>query len=170
MTNPIRPTDDQARALAQDLMAQARSAALGVITPDGVAMVSRVAFGLSAQNEPLTLVSSLANHTGALQANPDCSVMVGEPGARGDPLTHPRLTLQARARIIPFGTSDYTEMAAHYLRDHPKAKLYIGFADFAFVLFDVTRGHLNGGFGKAFILTPADLGLPLVSGVNPHRD
>lgn len=170
MTNPIRPTDDQARALARDLIAQNRSAALGVITPEGHPMVSRVAFGLSEQNQPLTLVSALANHTTALLSNPDCSVMVGEPGERGDPLTHPRLTLQARARIIAHDTAQYSEMATHYLRDHPKAKLYIGFADFAFVLFDVTRGHLNGGFGKAFVLTPADLGLPDVSGIDAHAD
>ena len=43
----------------------------------------------------------------------------------------------------------FKEMAAHYLRDHPKAKLYIGLTDFSFVLFTVTTGHLNAGFGKA---------------------
>ncbi len=50
-------------------------------------------------------------------------------------------------------------MAAHWLRDHPKAKLYIGFADFSFALFDVQSAYLNGGFGRAFVLTPGDLGL-----------
>ena len=49
--------------------------------------------------------------------------------------------------------------AAHWLRDHPKAKLYIGFGDFHFALFSVTGAFLNGGFGKAFFLTPVDLGL-----------
>ena len=48
-------------------------------------------------------------------------------------------------------------LRAHYLATHPKAKLYIDFADFNFVGFEVEAGHLNGGFGKAFRLTPADL-------------
>ena len=45
-----------------------------------------------------------------------------------------------------------------YLARFPKAKLYIGFTDFAFYRFDIAKAHLNGGFGKAFVLTPADLG------------
>jgi len=40
----------------------------------------------------------------------------------------------------------------------PKAQLYIGFADFSLLRLKVSAGHLNGGFGKAFVLTPEDLG------------
>ncbi|MGE4328300.1 MAG: HugZ family protein [Pseudodonghicola sp.] len=159
--DPIRPTDDQARALARDLLASARSAALAVILPEGGPMVTRVAFGLSPERAPLTLISSLAAHTTALQANPAASLLVGEPGAKGDPLTHPRLTLLAQASFIAHDHPDYEKMAAHYLRDHPKAKLYIGFADFSFARFSVSQGLLNGGFGRAFRLTPADMGLPV---------
>lgn len=160
MSNPIRPTDDDARQMARDLLTGARFAALAVVLPDGAPMVTRIAFGLSPQGRPLTLVSDLSAHTRALAANPACSLLVGEPGPRGDPLTHPRLTLQANATFLRAGAAGYDEMAAHYLRSHPKSKLYIGFADFSFALFAVHRGHLNGGFGKAFTLTPADLGLP----------
>lgn len=160
MPSPLRPTDDEARALARDLIARARSVALGVIDLDGGPMVSRIAFGVGATGEVQSLVSDLSRHTRALRANPLCSLLIGEPGARGDPLTHPRLTLQARARFTLHDHPDYAKMAAHYLRDHPKAKLYIGFADFSFVSFQASRGHLNGGFGKAFTLAPDDLGLP----------
>lgn len=158
MTDPIRPTDDQARTLARDLMSDARFAAIGVLQ-DGVPMVSRVAFGLSHHGAPLTLISSLSQHAKALRADPAASLMVGEPGDKGDPLTHPRLTMQARASFIDHDDPRYEEMAAHWLRDHPKAKLYIGFGDFHFALFSVTGAFLNGGFGKAFFLTPVDLGL-----------
>ncbi|GAA6201032.1 pyridoxamine 5'-phosphate oxidase family protein [Aquicoccus sp. SU-CL01552] len=160
MTNPIRPTDDAAREMARALLTKARFAALAVILADGAPMVSRVAFGRAPDGTPLTLVSDLATHTGALRGNPACSLMVGEPGPKGDPLTHPRLTLQARAHFIRNGEDSYDALAAHYLRDHPKAKLYIGFADFSFALFTVQAGHLNGGFGKAFRLTATDMGLP----------
>ena len=158
MTSPIRPTDDDARALAQDLMDQARFAALGVVLDNGTPLVTRVAFGLDPKGGPLSLVSSLSAHTGALLANPNCSLLVGEPGEKGDPLTHPRLSLMCRASFLRHADDGYGALAAHYLRDHPKAKLYIGFADFAFVRFEVLEAHLNGGFGKAFHLGPQDLG------------
>lgn len=157
--DPIRPTDDDARQIARDLLQEARFAALAVVLEDGTPMVTRVAFGLSPEGAPLTLVSDLSAHTKALQANPACSLMVGEPGTKGDPLTHPRLTVQASARFIRKGDPGHDALAAHYLKDHPKAKLYIGFADFSFALFAAHAGHLNGGFGKAFRLTPNDMGL-----------
>ena len=40
-----------------------------------------------------------------------------------------------------------------YLNRHPKARLYAGFADFAFFRLAVERASLNGGFGKAYHLT-----------------
>lgn len=160
MPPPILPADDDARSLACRIMHQARSAALGTITPEGEPMVTRIAFGLSPEGTPLTLVSDLATHSTAMRANPAVSLLLGEPGDRGDPLVHPRLTLQARAAFLPHNHPRQEEVAAHYLRGHPKARLYIDFADFSFVLFAVRRAHLNGGFGRAFSLTPADIGLP----------
>ncbi|MEL0436240.1 HugZ family protein [Phycobacter sp. K97] len=160
MSDPIRPTDEDARQLARDLMAQARFAALGVIDQTGYPLVTRVAFGLCPQGQPVSLISGLAAHTRALGANPACSLMVGEPGDRGDPLTHPRISLQGRAHFVPNSGEEHAALADHYLRTHPKAKLYIGFVDFSFVRFTVEAGYLNGGFGKAFHLTPADLSQP----------
>lgn len=159
MIDPIQTTDDSARAIAHTLLCDARFAALGVLNSDATPMVTRIAFGLSRTGQPLSLISGLAAHTRALQANPTCSVLIGEPTGKGDPLTHPRLTLQASATFVTQHTDGFKEMAAHYLRDHPKAKLYISLTDFMFVLFDVHRGHLNAGFGKAFTLTPTDMRL-----------
>lgn len=155
--NVIRPTDDEARALARSLLNSARYAALGVLLPDGNPLVTRIAFGLCLDARPLTLVSDLSEHTKALRRSSVCSVMIGEPGDKGDPLTHPRLTLQACATFVEHDDPTYAEMAAHYLRSHPKSKLYIGFGDFCFVRFVPERAFLNGGFGKAFQLTPKDL-------------
>jgi hypothetical protein len=109
---------------------------------------------------PVTLVSDLSHHTQALKADPVCSLLVGEPGDKGDALTYPRLTLLARADFLRHGEPGHAEMRAQYLRQHPKAKLYIDFADFSFVRFAITGAHLNGGFGKAFVLTPEDLAPP----------
>lgn len=157
MIDPIRPTDDHARSLAKEIMAKARFAALATLTDDGAPMVTRVAFSLCPAGLPISLVSSLAAHSKALKASPRVSLLIGEPGDKGDPLTHPRLTLQAKAGFIANTGPEHEELAAHYLRSHPKAKLYIGFSDFSFVRFSPLAGFLNGGFGKAFNLQPDDL-------------
>jgi len=138
-------------------MAEARFAALAVVMETGAPLVTRVAFGLDPDGGPISLISSLSTHTQALLGNPACSLLVGEPGEKGDPLTHPRLSLICRASFLRHGDDGYDALAAHYLRDHPKAKLYISFSDFAFARFEVSAGHLNGGFGKAFHLKASDL-------------
>ncbi len=159
MPAPIRPTDDDARALARRLIESARFGALGVRDARfGTPMVSRIAVVPGPDGLPLSLVSDLSHHTQALKADPVCSLMLGEPGAKGDPLTYPRLSLQGRARFIRHGEESHAGLAAHYLRQQPKARLYIGFADFSLMRMEITGAHLNGGFGKAFVLTPADLG------------
>ena len=156
--SPIRPTDDEARNLARSLIAKARHAALGTLHPDtGMPLVSRIALGRTPKGAPMTLISSLALHTSALRANPACSLLIGEPPAKGDPLAFPRLTLTATAAFIDRNTPHHGDLRQHYLATHPKAKLYVDFADFSFVTFDVTEAALNGGFGKAYHLTPDDL-------------
>lgn len=82
---------------------------------------------------------------------------MGEPGAKGDPLTHPRLSLQAEA--LPLAADDPRRAAARarWLADHPKAKIYIDLGDFFFVEFRLIGGALNGGFGRAFRLRAEDL-------------
>jgi putative heme iron utilization protein len=158
--SPIRPTDAEARALARRLMDDARFGALGVIDPQtGGPLVSRVAVATNTQGAPVTLISDLSHHTRALKADPACSLLVGEPGDKGDPLTHPRLSLQGRMRFLRHGEPGHADLRARYLAIHPKAKLYIDFADFSFGLMEVEGAYLNGGFGKAFVLTPEDLGL-----------
>lgn len=150
---PIRETDEDARSLARRLLANASFAALGVIDPETAApMVSRIALVAAPDAAPLSLISDLSLHSACLAANPACSLLIGEPETKGDPLTHPRLTLQARAT-----QADKAALKAHYLAAYPKAKLYYDFGDFRLARFEVSHAFLNGGFGKAFHLTPADL-------------
>jgi len=150
--DPFRPVDDDALALSRALLTGASHGALGVIDPEtGAPMVSRIAFALI-EETPHTLISDLSHHSGALRANPDASVLLGEPGPKGDPLTHPRLTLQARAE-----PADKAALRTDWLAACPKAKLYYDFADFSLVRLRPLWAHLNGGFGKAYRLTPDDL-------------
>ena len=158
--SPIRPTDAEARDLARALIAGARFGALGVVHPDsGLPHVTRIAVAADPEGAPLTLISSLSLHTRALRAEPRASLLVGEPGPRGDPLTHPRLTLEVTAGFVPPGP-EHAQLRAVWLQRHPKAKLYVDFGDFGFVRLTPTGAALNGGFGKAYALTAADLWPP----------
>ena len=156
--NPIRETDDEARALACRLMADAQFASIGVLEPEtGMPLVSRVAVAVEADGSPFVLASDLSGHSKALGQDGRASLLFGEPGGKGDPLTHPRVTVIGRIEKLDRDDPQHAARREFWLKKHPKAKLYIGFADFHLVTFDVTRAHLNGGFGKAFTLTPEDL-------------
>src|SRR3546814_8069469 len=39
----------------------------------------------------------------------------------------------------------------------PKAALYVDFPDFSFWRLEIARASLNGGFGRAYAMTPADV-------------
>ncbi|WP_103334462.1 HugZ family protein [Pseudotabrizicola formosa] len=155
--DPVLPADDAARALSRDLLA-ATHAALSYLEPEtALPAISRIAFGLDPAGVPMTLISALAPHSAALRANPACALLLGEPGPKGDPLTHPRLMLQARAQFIAPDDPNRPTLRDHWLAHHPKSKLYIDFADFSLVRLHPVSALLNGGFGRAFRLSPADL-------------
>jgi len=152
MVDPINPTNDDARQLAQDLLQNTRFAALAVTHPDTqTPYVARVAM-LWHDGVLLTLISTLSLHTKALAANPACAALIGEPGDKGDPLTHPRMTLMCTAHEVDKSTRRKAWLAAI-----PKAQLYYDFSDFKMYQLSVSEAHLNGGFGKAFNLSADDL-------------
>ncbi|RPH44511.1 MAG: HugZ family protein [Burkholderiales bacterium] len=155
--DPVRPADDEARALARGLLDGARFGALATLEPDtGHPLASRVAVALDDDGAPLLLMSSLSAHSGALDADPRCSLLVGEPGA-GDPLAHPRLTVNGVARRLVRDTDDGRRARDRWLATHPRAALYVDFGDFAFRRIECTGASLNGGFGRAWRLEAADL-------------
>ena len=157
--DPVSLANDEARALALGLL-NATHASLSYIDAEtGTPGISRIAFGRSPDGTAMTLISSLSPHFAGLRAHPDCAFMLGQPTEKGDPLTHPRLMLRARAHFVDPASDDRARLRNHWLQGHPKAALYVDFADFAFVRFAVTSALLNGGFARAWRLTPADMEL-----------
>ncbi len=155
--DPIRHTSPQAVRLAKTLMRTARFGALAVIEPNTKRpFVSRVAVASAMDGSPIILVSSLSTHTKGLLANPQCSLLLGEPG-KGDPLAHPRVTLQCEAHVLDRANEAGQIARARYLRRNPKAKLYADFGDFSFVKLTAKEASLNGGFGQAYRLTEENL-------------
>jgi putative heme iron utilization protein len=164
----IRETDAEAIRLARTLMRSARFGALAVIDAEtSRPHVSRVGTATDLDGTPIILVSALAPHTAALFADKRCSLLLGEPG-KGDPLAHPRITLFCNARAITRDMPSHERVARRYLNRQPKAKLYAGFADFTFFRLEPEGASLNGGFGKAYMLTPGDLVRP--NPVDPGLD
>lgn len=153
----LRPTDAEAIRLAKTLLRSARYGALAVVDPQtGAPMASRVAVATDHDGAPLILVSSLSAHTGGLNANPRCSLLLGEPG-KGDPLAHPRITIACDAEKIASDDQRHARIKWRFLARNPKSKLYAGFGDFSFFRLQPSSASLNGGFGKAYALTAADL-------------
>jgi putative heme iron utilization protein len=153
----IRETDAEAIRLAGTLLRGARFGALAVIEAGtGVPWASRVGVATDCDGTPLILISMLAAHTGALLADPRCSLLVGEPG-KGDALAHPRLTLVCHAKRLERESPDGERARRRYLNRNPKAKLYAQLGDFSFFRLEIERASLNGGFGKAYLLTRDDL-------------
>lgn len=153
----IRPTDDDARMLARTLLRSARFGAIAVLEPEtGHPFSSRILLGTDIDGAPVMLSSTLAMHTRAVLADPRCSILVGEPG-KGDPLAWPRLTVRADAERVKPDSESHSFIRDRFLRRHPKARLYVDFADFSFFRFVPKSASLNGGFGKAYNIFADDL-------------
>lgn len=155
----LQPVDDAARRQAKTLVRTARYASLATIDPlDGSPSVSRVSLATAMDGSPVFLISRLSSHFANLEADPRCSLLVGEPG-KGDPLAHPRMTLIGTAENLGQGPNR-AHVKSRFLRRNPKAALYADFPDFAFWKFATARASLNGGFGRAYAITSSDLATP----------
>jgi putative heme iron utilization protein len=153
----IRETDEGARKLARILLRSARYAAIAVLDPQtGFPFASRVLLGTDIDGVPVILVSGLSAHTRALDADARASLLTGEPG-KGDPLAYARLTTQCRAEAVERDSPVHARIRTRFLSRHAKAKLYIDFPDFRFFRLIPENASLNGGFGRAYLLTGNDL-------------
>lgn len=155
--NPVRETDEDAIQLAQALIHENRYAALAVREEEtGVPLVSRVAIAYDEREGLFFCASDLSVHSKCLLADPVCSFLLGEPG-KGDGLAYPRITVIGKAVRLPNDHKRRSALRAAFLKVHPKAELYIDFADFGFYPIAIERAQLNGGFGKAYHLDANDM-------------
>lgn len=146
--------DPDLRIEARRLLRSIRAATLATLGPDGTPFASLTAVATSPDGCPILLLSRLASHTGHLEGDPRCSLLLAQAG-RGDPLAHPRLTVVGRATRI--AGCDATEARRRFLARNPKSELYADFPDFGFWRVALDTGHLNGGFGRAAQFAAADI-------------
>ena len=153
MTDPFRPVNDDARATMDRLLTDMRHGVLSYLDPQRAApSASRIALLSLPRHGIVTLVSELSLHTPALQSGAKCALLVGEPAAKCDALTAPRITLHAQPKPV-----DKSTIRDAWLTLLPKSGLYFDFTDFTAFHFELDDAFLNGGFGKAFVFTANDL-------------
>ncbi len=97
------------------------------------------------RNNPIFLVSTLAEHTKNLKSNPNASLLISEDG-EGNPLALGRITLVGDCVELP--DSESSSAREIFLQKHPKSKSYIDWDDFSFYELNVTSIRYIGGFGK----------------------
>ena len=156
----LRATDDEARALAVQLIRATASASLASVDGNGFPFASLTSVGTDADGQPVILVSRLSSHTGHLLADPRCSLLFSRTG-KGDPLAHPRITVLGEADPVERDSELGRRLRRRFLARQPKAELYVDFPDFLFLRIRIRGASLNGGFGKAYALEPADLTTPI---------
>ncbi|AGT09084.1 HugZ family pyridoxamine 5'-phosphate oxidase [Paracoccus aminophilus] len=153
-TDPIRTTDEEARALAQRLILEMKHATLGTIDPEtGTPLLTRIAIQRDRDGCPMALLSGLAAHSRALKADSRVGLMVADSVAKGDPMNQARLSILARATLA----EPDAERRARWLENDPKATVYIDLPDFSFWRIEPVSGLLNAGFARAYRLDAADM-------------
>lgn len=150
-------------AVVRDLLRGADRATLATTLADGAwPYASLVLMAVDHDASPLLLISTLAEHTRNLQADPRAALLVDGTAGLEEPLTGARATLLGR-----FARDDDPDRGARYLRRHPSAAGYAGFGDFAVWRMQVERAHLVAGFGRIHWIEAADVlgeaGLPLAA-------
>lgn len=134
---------------ARTLVASQGRGALSTIalSPAGTPFGSVISYGLDSAGQPCFFVSTMAEHTRNLEADPRASLLVVEDTpASADPLASGRVTLLGHVEAV----TDPAERAgarAGYLAANPNA-FYVDYGDFRCLRLVVTDIRYVGGFGR----------------------
>jgi putative heme iron utilization protein len=116
--------------------------------------------------DPIFFISTLAEHTKNLAADPRASLLVAESG-QDDPLANGRVTLLGHCRRID-SDGERERAKAVYLAVHPNAEYYIDFKDFAFWRLAVESIRYIGGYGRMSWVTLEDWSGAEPDPIAPH--
>jgi len=107
------------------------------------------------RGRPLFLLSTLAEHTGNLEARADASVLVTEPlGSHDQPLALGRVTILGTCKRVD--GDDAKSVRETFLKQQPNASYYVDFSDFAFYRLEPMALRYVGGFGRMSWVTADD--------------
>lgn len=111
--------------------------------PAGWPYASLVMMAVDQDAAPILLISTLADHTRNLLADPRASLLIDGTAGLDEPLTGARATVMGRLE-----KTDDPRHRARYLARHPSAEMYAGFGDFSVWRMTVERAHIVAGFGR----------------------
>lgn len=117
---------------------------LATVGDGGDPWCSLVAYGPTADGNPVLLLSALTVEARNLTADPRASLAIRDPSAAGDPLDRSRITLGGRA-VRPRDGRAQEALDAH-VAAIPGAGLYAGWEEFVLWVLEVERVHCIGGF------------------------
>ncbi|MDQ6796736.1 MAG: DUF2470 domain-containing protein [Actinomycetota bacterium] len=145
---PAAPEPSHAERARTLVAGQCRGALSTVaLEPAGTPFGSVVTYGLDATGAPVFFVSTLAEHTHNLDADPRASLLVVEDTPGGaDPLASGRVTLLGTVAAVN-DPGDRSDARAAYLVVNPNA-FYVDYGDFRCMRLTVTRVRYVGGFGR----------------------
>lgn len=131
-------------AEARKLLRRSRSGALGShsVAAPGYPFVTLLPYVLDEACQPIFLLSSLAEHTRNLAADPRASLLVAD--GDGEPLQQARLTLIGRVKPVSLGEAG----VARYLRYSPESSEYLALGDFRFFQMAPEKARYIGGFAR----------------------
>lgn len=153
MSNPELTPAARARAVLRGCDRAALATLMRPETPGaGAPYASLVLTALDQDATPLLLLSTLADHTRNLLADPHVSLLFDGTGGLAEPLAGPRVSVQGRAVATPSPGH-----RARYLARHPGAARYADFADFACYRVEAARAHLVAGFGAIHWIDGSEL-------------
>ncbi len=119
----------------------------------GFPFASVMPYALTAEGNPLFLISAMAIHTQNVLADERASLLVMQSGSGADPLGAPRATLSGMVHRLD-GVSDAQRQS--YLARHPSSRHWIDYSDFSFFTLEVAHVYFVGGFGVMGWVAPAD--------------
>lgn len=121
---------------------------------EGFPFGSVAPFMLDHSGCPVILISTLAEHTRNIDADPRVSLIV-QPYSP-DMQVAGRVTVLGRAQRL----DDKSALGARYLRFHPQAEDYFAMHDFSFYRIEPVRIRYIGGFGRIHWVEPEQYLLP----------
>lgn len=131
---------------ARRILRGCRDGALSTLsrTLDGWPFGSVAPFVTDHHARPILLVSTLAEHTRNMAADPRVSLLVQEDARGGDVQAAARITLAGHA--APLAADE--NLRARYVRYQPQAADLLALGDFGFYAITPLRLRYIGGFGK----------------------
>ena len=136
-TTPVRRLLEQEHyGVLSTLSRKAEGWPFGSLTP----------FALTADGQPLVLLSGLAEHTQNLLADPRVSLFVQDSQALANPQAGARATLLCLAEAVSAVAAAQTV----YLQRFPEAVSLLQLGDFGFFQLKIERVRFIGGFGEMY--------------------